>query len=74
MAEQKALALINGKISEIPLGDTIRGAGASGGGGFQKYLVQTSESYTIPIYISSVVTGSFISEGSTEVLGKLEVI
>jgi hypothetical protein len=29
MAEQKALALINGKVSEIPLGDTIRGA--SGG-------------------------------------------
>jgi len=73
MAEQKALALIDGKISEIPLGDTIRGAGSSGGG-FQKYLVQTSESYVIPIYISSVVTGSFINDGSTEILGKLEVI
>lgn len=32
MAQQTALALINGKISQIPAGDTIRGAsgGASG--------------------------------------------
>ena len=29
MSERIALALIDGKISEIPLGDTIRGAGAS---------------------------------------------
>lgn len=29
MAERKALALIDGKISEIPAGDTIRGAGGS---------------------------------------------
>jgi hypothetical protein len=29
MAQQTALALINGKISQIPVGDTIRGA--SGG-------------------------------------------
>lgn len=29
MAEQKALALIDGKVSEVPVGDTIRGAGGS---------------------------------------------
>jgi hypothetical protein len=29
MAERKALALIGGKVSEIPAGDTIRGAGGS---------------------------------------------
>lgn len=30
MAERKALALIGGRISEVPATDTIRGAGASG--------------------------------------------
>jgi hypothetical protein len=29
MAERKALALINGKVSEVPAGDTIRGAGGA---------------------------------------------
>lgn len=32
MAEQTALALIGGKISQIPVGDTIRGAGGGSSG------------------------------------------
>jgi len=28
MAEQVAIALIDGKLSQIPIGDTIRGAGS----------------------------------------------
>jgi hypothetical protein len=44
------------------------------GSGYQKYFVQSAESYSIPIYISSVISGAFITDGSTEVSGKLEVI
>lgn len=39
MAERIALALINGKVSEVPSGDTIRGAGLSSyGDKFQYHL------------------------------------
>lgn len=72
MAEQTALALIDGKISQIPASDTIRGAGA--GSNYQKYHVPVSETYTIPQGISSVVTGPFELEGILVLDGRLEVI
>jgi len=72
MAEQTALALINGKISQIPASDTIRGASP----GFQKYLIASAETYTIPIYFSSVVSGpvEVESTGILDVEGRLEII
>lgn len=72
MAEQKALALIDGKISEIPLGDSIRGA--SGSSGYQKYFIGPLETYTIPDGISSVVTGPIDIEGILVIDGRLEVL
>ena len=69
MAEQKALALIDGKISEIPLGDTIRGAS-----GYQKYFIGPLENYTIPDGISSVITGPLEIEGVLILDGRLEVL
>ena len=70
MAEQKALALINGIISEVPLGDTIRGSG----GGFQKYYIAPLETYLIPVNYSSVITGPLEIEGIVTLDGRLEVI
>ncbi len=72
MAEQKALALIDGKISEIPLGDTIRGA--SGSSGYQKYFIGPLETYTIPDGISSVITGPLEIDGILILDGRLEVL
>ena len=72
MAEQKALALIDGKISEIPLGDTIRGV--SGDSSYQKYFVGPLENYTIPQGVSSVVTGPLEVEGVLILDGRLEVL
>ena len=69
MAEQKALALIDGKISEIPLGDTIRGASS-----YQKYFIGPLETYTIPQGVSSVVTGPVDLEGILVLDGRLEVL
>lgn len=78
MAEIRPLirSATTGKVEEFPNnGDTLPASiMPSGANAYQKYFVQMSEVYTIPIYISSVVTGSFISEGSTVVNGKLEVI
>jgi hypothetical protein len=48
MAEQKALALIDGKVSEIPLGDTIRGTGAgSGAENFSFHKIVTGKTVKI---------------------------
>jgi hypothetical protein len=70
MAEQIALALIGGKISQIPASDTIRGASA----GYQKYHIPVSETYTIPQGVSSVVTGPMEIEGILVLDGRLEVL
>ncbi len=72
MAEQIALALIDGKISQISAGDTIRSAGA--GSNYQKHYVPVSETYTIPQGISSVITGPFELEGILVLDGRLEVL
>ena len=72
MAEQIALALIDGKISQIPASDTIRSAGA--GSGYQKYHVPISETYTIPQGVSSVITGPLDLEGILVLEGRLEVL
>lgn len=73
MAEQKALALIDGKVSEIPLGDTIRGA-SGGASGYQKYYIAPLETYTIPQNYSSVITGPMDIEGIVVVDGRLEIL
>jgi hypothetical protein len=46
----------------------------AGNNSYQKYFIQSTENYSIPLYTSSVVSGPFISEGPTEVLGRLEII
>jgi hypothetical protein len=46
LAEQKALALINGKVSEIPLGDSIRGVGA-GAENFSFHKIVTGKTVKI---------------------------
>jgi len=70
MAEQIALALINGTISQIPASDTIRGSG----GGFQKYYIAPLETYLIPVNFSSVITGPLEIDGIIVLDGRLEVI
>jgi hypothetical protein len=72
MPEQIALALIDGKISQIPASDTIRSASA--GSSFQKYFIASGESYVIPEFCSSVITGPLEIEGVLEVCGRLEVL
>jgi hypothetical protein len=72
MAEQVALALIDGKISQIPATDTIRGAGAASS--YQKYKVAPLETYTIPDGISSVITGNMEIEGILVLEGRLEIL
>jgi hypothetical protein len=71
--ERVALALIDGKISQVPETDTIRGAGA-GSSGYQKYYVASTETYTIPTSVSSVITGPFMNDGVLIVEGRLEVL
>jgi len=71
--ERIALALIDGKIAQVPASDTIRGAGA-GSSGYQKYQVNSTETYTIPTGVSSVITGPFMNDGVLIVEGRLEVI
>lgn len=46
MAERVALALIDGKISEVPSGDTLRGT--SGSNNFSYHLVEVSATLNIP--------------------------
>lgn len=71
--EQVALALIDGKISQIPATDTIRGAGV-GSGGYQKYYVGPADTYLIPQGVSSVITGPLEIEGVLTLEGRLEVL
>jgi hypothetical protein len=71
MAEQVALALINGKISQIPASDTIRGAGSGSGSGtllnpftglnFKKIAV--SKYYLIKEDLENIVTRTQIIDG-----------
>lgn len=61
MAEQKALALINGKISEVPAGDTIRGASASGG------IPQLAADPVAPIAESSWVRSTQVSTAGSPI-------
>ena len=68
MAVRKPLTLINGVVSELPTGDTITGSS------FQKYAVAIAETYTIPLGISSVVSGPFDNEGTLEIIGRLEIL
>jgi hypothetical protein len=49
-------------------------ANISSGSGFQKYRVQSGDTYTIPQFISSVVTGPFEIEGILEINGRLEIL
>ncbi len=41
---------------------------------YQKYFVASSETYTIPNSISSVITGPMIIEGVVVIEGRLEII
>jgi hypothetical protein len=72
MSEQIALALIDGKVSQIASTDTIRGA--SGGSAYQKYFIASAETYSIPQYFSSVVTGPLDIDGVIVLDGRLEVL
>lgn len=72
MAERVALALIGGVVSEIPASDTIRGAGS--GSGYQKYIIAVGETYSIPLGVSSVITGPMENDGIVDVLGRLEIL
>lgn len=45
MAEQIALALIDGKISQVPIGDTIRGAGSLSLGDKYSYFISAIAAY-----------------------------
>lgn len=58
MSEQIALALINGKISQIPAGDTIREVGAN-------YWQEVTYSGDIPQYVTFYSSSSFITANRT---------
>jgi hypothetical protein len=47
MAERIALALIDGKISQVPSGDTIRGSGASDDFHSGYSVIQASQSVAV---------------------------
>lgn len=47
---------------------------ANNSGGYQKYHVPVSETYTIPQGISSVITGPFELEGILNLDGRLEIL
>lgn len=77
MANEKPLALKNGKISQMVSGvDTIDPIFLSASGGYQKYFIGASETYTIPINFSSVISGPFEvdSGGIVTVDGRLEIL
>lgn len=70
MAEQKALALINGKISEVPASDTIRGAG---GDDFLSGtdLIPTGQTKIIPINKQSINFTQLTLDGTLTLDGDL---
>jgi hypothetical protein len=77
MANEKPLILKNGKKSQMESGvDTIDPVflPPSSGGSFQKYFIASGETYSIPQYYSSVVTGPMDIEGIVVLDGRLEVL
>lgn len=68
MAERIALALINGKISEIPSSDTIRGSGGAENFSYHKIV----ENRTVKIEPNQhMITTSIEIEGFFDVEGGL---
>jgi hypothetical protein len=75
MANEKPLILKNGKRSQMVSGtDTIDPVFLPSGSGYQKYFIPALETYTIPLYQSSVITGPMDIEGIVVLDGRLEVL
>lgn len=71
MAERVALSLIDGKISEVPASDTLRGAGGADNFSYHYVLVDTT--LTIKQY-QTMITPSLELDGSLDIEGCLVML
>jgi hypothetical protein len=54
--------------------ELIETSSSSSGGGFQKYQIDSGETYVIPAKVSSVISGPIENAGVIEIAGRLEVL
>lgn len=73
MTARNAIVLINGSLRELPAGDTLNGATASGvaGNGMVSEYVDVGATLTIPTRTQLAVHGAYEIAGRLNIDGKL---